>query len=354
MRIVRTLVAGAVALIATAITAAAIGSAAPAPTPSNELWLRGAGATFPAPLYKKWIADFHAQNPDISIAYDAVGSGEGIRRFTTGSVDFGGSDVPLSQSEAARVPGGAVMVPGTAGMIVLAYNLPKLGGPLKLPRDVFADIFSGKIANWSDPRIQVANPDLKLPRLNIVIVARLDSSGTTYNFTSHLAAISADWRKPDRHPGKLVEWPGTAMLAAGNEGVASRIDISQGAIGYVEYGFAKRLGLPMAILQNKAGTYVRPTEEAGQAGLSEATAKGANSLIVTVTDPEAADAYPIVAYSWLLLYADYKDARKGDAVTKFLNWGLTEGQSAGNEFGYIPLPPAVAAQGLQAVASVRH
>ena len=239
----------------------------------NDISLHGAGSTFSAALYKQWIETYHREHPDISITYDAVGSGEGVRRFLAGEVDFGASDVALSDREAAEVSRGTVMVASTAGMVVLAYNVPGVTGELKLPRDVYPGILSGQIRRWDDPKIQTANPGAKLPHLNIFIVARQDSSGTTFALTNHLAAISLAWREQGLGVGKLVEWPASAMMATGNEGVASRIKISEGSIGYVEYGFAKRLGLPMAVLQNKAGKYVSPDDAAGLQSLAEASAK---------------------------------------------------------------------------------
>src|SRR5215472_6587005 len=234
----------------------------------DDVSLRGAGSTFSAALYKQWIATYQHEHPTVSITYDAVGSGEGIRRFVAGSVDFGASDVALSDREAAGISRGTIMVASTAGMVVLAYNVPGLGGELKLPRNLYPAILSGQIRRWDDPRIQQANPRLNLPHRDIIIVARHDSSGTTFALTNHLAAISLGWREQGLGVGKLIEWPGSAMLASGNEGVASRIKISEGSIGYVEFGFAKRLGLPMAQLQNKAGEFVVPSDAGAQLALS--------------------------------------------------------------------------------------
>ena len=225
--------------------------------------LSGAGSTFSAPLLKQWIKVYQSEHPSVSITYDVVGSGEGVSRFIAGSVDFGASDEVLSDSEIAKVSQGVVMVPATAGMVVLAYNMPDLHGKLRLPRDVYPGIFSGAIRHWDDPRLQKANPGLTLPHRDIAIAARLDSSGTTAAFTSHLAAIDPKWRAQGLGVGKLIEWPAATMYGRGNEGVASLIKISQGSIGYVEYGFAKRLGLPMAVLQNEAGAFVEPSPAAG-------------------------------------------------------------------------------------------
>jgi phosphate transport system substrate-binding protein len=318
----------------------------------NETSLHGAGSTFSAALYKQWIEIYHQEHPLVSITYDAVGSGEGVRRFVAGSVDFGASDVALSDREASEISRGAVMVASTAGMVVLAYNVPGLRGELKLPRDVYPGILSGQIRRWDDPRIQQANPGLNLPHLDIVIVARHDSSGTTFALTNHLAAISLAWREQGLGVGKLIEWPGSAMLASGNEGVASRIKISEGSIGYVEFGFAKRLGLRMALLQNKVGKFVAPDDAAGLQALAEATAKTPAGLNQSVVDPSGASAYPIVTFSWLLLYRQYDDAQKGLAVRDFVAWGLANGQTLSEKSGYLPLPGEVAASGEQALGSV--
>ena len=195
---------------------------------TSQMSLHGAGATFSAPLYNQWIEAYRQLRPAVSITYEAVGSGERVRRFIAGSVDFGASDVVLSDREAAQISRGAVMVPSTAGMVVLAYNLPGMRGELRLPRDVYPGVLSGQIRYWDDPRIRQANPGLDLPHRDIVIVARRDSSGTTYALTNHLATIDPAWRAQGHGVGKLIEWPASAMLATGNEGVASRIKISEG------------------------------------------------------------------------------------------------------------------------------
>lgn len=357
MRIIRTLGRAAAALAcAGLVLAVSAGGSTSAAAADGEpkVWLRGAGATFPAPLYEKWSRVYGTQYPQVSVTYDSVGSGEGVNRFVTGSVDFGASDARMSQKEASQVSRGVVMVPATAGMIVLAYNVRGIEGDLRLPRDVYVDIFSGGITRWNDPRIQAANPDLKLPKRNIVVVARQDSSGTTHAFTSHLASINPDWRQGGPSVGKLIDWPGSAMLARGNEGVSARVKMSDGSIGYVEYGFARRLGLSVASLQNKAGAFVRPAEVSGQAALSAAAARATEQERFVISDPDGVDAYPIVTYSWLLLYGSYDNAARGAQMIAFASWGLTEGQGYGRELGYLPLPAAAVEQGKRLLASVRY
>lgn len=335
-------------LSAVAVMAAPL--AAAAQTLTSPLIL-GAGSTFAAPLYGAWIRDFLKQHPAVSMNYDAVGSGEGISRFITGSVDFAGTDAPLSDEEMAKAADGAVQIPSTAGMIALAYNLVGLDGELRLPRTVYPDILSGNIRFWDDPRIQEANPDLKLPHRGINVAARLDSSGTTFALTRHLAAISKTWRDTGPGVGKLVDWRG-AMLARGNEGVAHLIKISDGVIGYVEYGFAIRLHLPMAVLENKQGTFVAPTDAAAQTTIASAGDDVSADLRTYLADPRGQHAYPIFTLSWLLLHERYRDPAKVAVIKEFARWGLTQGQSMSGQFGYVPLPAALSDHALQVLAAI--
>jgi phosphate transport system substrate-binding protein len=321
-------------------------------SPAVAVELHGAGATFPAPLYAAWIERFQKDHPDVVIRYDPVGSGEGLSRFASGVVDFAGSDVPMPAGGAERFERIGAQLPATAGMIVLAYNLPGTPGPLKLSRGAYTDIFLGKIRRWDDPRIVATNPELHLPATNIAVVGRLDSSGTTYAFTSHLAAVNPSW-SDEGGPGvgKIVAWPNVAMLARGNEGVASRIKISEGAIGYVEFGFAQRVGLPVASLENKEGKFVAPTPDAGAAAISASAHLGLESLAASVVDPSGAEAYPIVTYSWLMLLRTYP-AEQGRVLRSFIDFGLSEGQRISTDLGYIPLPGAVAELGKNVVARI--
>jgi phosphate transport system substrate-binding protein len=335
--------------VAVALAAGLLGAVIAARADAAAVTLQGAGATFPAPLYYKWMEAFAKTHPDVRLSYDAVGSGDGVSRFVAGAVDFGASDAAPSDQDIKRSSRGALLVPATAGMVVLAYNLPGLAAAVKLPRGVYVDMLLGRIASWDDPRIQRANPDLKLPKRGIAVVARLDKSGTTNALTSHLSAISEDWKRGPG-AGTWVDWPASAMLARGNEGVAARIKISEGAIGYVEYGFAKRLGLPMAVLENKAGKFVAPDEASGQSALAESVTH--DGIRPFVTDPTEPGSYPVVTYSWLLLYKDYEPAKRV-ALKEFVAWGLTTGQGLGPALGYIPLPESAVASGQSVLDSIR-
>jgi phosphate transport system substrate-binding protein len=314
------------------------------------LSLRGAGSTFAAPLYRKWIEEYAVAHRGVMISYDAVGSGEGVKRFLDRSVDFAGSDEVLSSSEMAKIPG-ALMLPITAGMITIAYNIPGVNSEIKLPRDVYVDIFVRKIRKWDDPRIAAANPGITFPHRDIALVVRQDSSGTTAAFTNHLATIGSSWRTAGMDVGKFVEWPGAVLSAPGNEGVAARIRLSEGSIGYVEYWFAQRLGLRMAALANKAGNFITPTAHAGELALSGRVAQ-VQELAASVADPSGADAYPLVSYSWMLVYAQYADQAKASVLREFAGWSMSDrGQDYGAQLGYLPLSSDVLGIGRQALAN---
>ena len=271
-----------VALLASAsLSACSVGAvppkedAKPKPAvPAGGLLLQGAGATFPAVLYDEWFRRYQSAHPTDVITYDAVGSGEGIRRFIGRAaaddekVDFGASDAAMRDDEMAMVSGGAVLLPVTAGSVALAYNLPGVTA-LKLSRQAYAGIFMGQIGSWSDPAIARTNPGTRLPNLTIATVVRQDGSGTTFAFTKHLDAINDAWRS-QYGPATLVNWPGNSMRASGNEGVASRIEHSIGSIGYVSHEFAIRAGLKTALIQNRAGVFVAPGVEGSTAALAGA------------------------------------------------------------------------------------
>ena len=335
-----------------AVLAVGLGLPAPGSAQSQKVVLEGAGATFPAPLYKKWIGVFTAQNPNVSIDYRDVGSGEGVRRFLAQGVDFGASDGALTDEQMARVKAGARLVPATAGMVVLAYNLPGVGGDLKLSRDVYTDIFLRRIVKWNDARIRAINPGLALPNRSIAIAARRDGSGTTFALSNHLSTISPEWRQGPG-VGYTIDWSGRAMLARGNEGVAGLVKVSEGAIGYVEYGFARRLGLPTARLQNRAGHYVAPSDRTGQAAFASNVGQMPENLRLFLPDPDGEESYPIVSLSWLLLYEQYPDPAKSAALKRFVTWALSLGQSYGTELGYIALPADVASLARAAVERIQ-
>ena len=310
--------------------------------------LSGAGATFPAPLYQRWSVDYHAKHPDVQVNYQSVGSGAGVKNFIQGVVDFGASDAAMTDAEMAKSPRGAVLIPATAGSVVLAYNLPGLDS-LRLSREALAGIFLGTITKWNDPAIAGSNPGVVLPDQSIAVAYRSDGSGTTFIFTQHMSAISPAF---DDEVGfdKSVSFP-VGIGGKGNEGVTALIKQTPGTIGYVEYGYAKNNGLSMAAIENKSGNFVAPTPESGAATL--ASVEMPENLRIWPVDPAGAQDYPIVSFSWLLLYSKYDDAAKLAALKNFVNYGLTEGQTVSDELGYIPLPASVVAKAKAALKSVR-
>jgi len=304
----------------------------------QDVQLVGAGASFPAPLYQRWFQDFNQKHPKVQINYQSVGSGAGVEQFTKGTVDFGASDTAMKDDEIAKVGDkGVTLLPMTAGSIVLAYNLPEVTGEVKLPRQVYTDILLGKIKNWNDPAIAKANSGVKLPDQAITVVHRSDGSGTTGVFTKHLSTISPEW-KTKVGDGKTVQWP-AGVGAKGNEGVTAQIQQTKGAVGYVEYGYAKNNNLKFASLENKDGKFIVPNDQSASKTLE--AVKLPDNLRAFITDPEGAEAYPIVTYTWMLVPKKVSDPEKAKAIEAMVEYGLTDGQKITGELGYVPLPKAV-------------
>jgi phosphate transport system substrate-binding protein len=307
----------------------------------RSIKLQGSGASFPAPLYTRWFQEYSKATPGMTIDFQAKGSGAGIKDFIAGTVDFAASDAAMEPEEIAQVDGGVVLLPMTAGKVVLAYNLP--GGPpeLKLSREAYTKILMGQVTRWNDPLIVACNDGFSMPSTDITVVVRSDSSGTTFVFSMHLSAISQQWADAFG-TNKTINWPSSDKFVKGpkNDGVTALIKQTPGSIGYVEYGFAMQTGQGMATLENKAGRYVRPTLESGKAALASA-ADMPEDLIVWLPDPEGDDSYPIVTYTWMLCYKQYADPLKAEALKGVLRHCLIEGQKISGDLGYIPLPENV-------------
>jgi phosphate transport system substrate-binding protein len=303
--------------------------------------LQGSGASFPAPLYTRWFQEYSKATPGVTIDFQAKGSGAGIKDFINKTVDFGASDAAMEPDEIAQVDGGVVLLPMTAGKVVLAYNLP--GGPpeLKLSREAYTKILMGQITKWNDPLIVACNDGFAMPATDITVVVRSDSSGTTYVFAQHLSAVSQEWAD-EYGTNKTINWPSSDKFVKGpkNDGVTALIKQTPGSIGYIEYGFAMQTGQSMATLENKAGKYVKPTLASGTAALANA-ADMPEDLIVWLPDPDGDDSYPIVSYTWLLCYKSYADPQKTAALKGVVQHCLTEGQNISGDLGYIPLPENV-------------
>lgn len=303
--------------------------------------INGAGASFPATLYQRWFNDYNKANPGTQISYQSVGSGAGVEQFLAGTVEFGATDAPLKPDERAKFKekykAEPIQIPMTGGSVVFAYNLDGVKD-LKLSRAAYCGIAAGKITKWNDPAIAKANAGVKLPDGTIQFVHRSDGSGTTYQFTTHLQAACPGWTAG---ANKSISWAvGTG--AKGNEGVAAQVKQTPSSIGYVEYSYAKQIGLAMAAIENKSGKLIAPSPEAGAAAFEGE--KVPADLALTVPDSTNPKAYPISGLTWLLLYPEYKDTKKQVALKAVVNWALTTGKATATELGYVPLDDELASK----------
>jgi phosphate transport system substrate-binding protein len=306
--------------------------------------LLGAGATFPYPLYARWF-NAYAEQSGVRINYQSIGSGGGIRQLIAGTVDFGATDVPMTDAEIARVPGKRVVhVPTVLGAVAITYNIPSLTRPLRLSPDVLADIFLGRITRWNDPRLVALNPDKALPDRDVLVVNRSDGSGTSFIFSDYLTHVSPEWAAgPGR--SKDVRWP-VGLGGKGNEGVAGQVKQMQGAIGYVEATYARQNRLPIALIENAAGKFVAPMAFEIAAAASSALERqppGAD-LRVSIVNAPGRDAYPISSFTWMLVAPDGIGAAKTAALLQFVEWALGRGDDLARGIGYEPLPEPLASR----------
>lgn len=338
----RTCAAAYVAVIA--VFMAGCGGHATAVDPAQRVHLSAAGATLPEPFYDRAFYEYGKKHP-VTVDYQGVGSGIGIMRFLARSVDFAASDVPITGADLASAGGRqeVVQVPGTIGVVAVAYNAPTVSG-LRLDGETLADIFLGRIKVWNDPRLTRLNSGMVLPSTPITVVHRSDSSGTSFQFTSYLSQVSEDW-KTSVGAGKTVGWP-LGLTGAGNEAVGSVIRATPGAIGYVELAHAAATGMQSALLKNRAGAFVAATVEGGAAAAAQAASPPVPEAPLLLDEP-GTTSYPLVAVTWILIH------RKGDAPAKqaatidLVRWLVTEGQQFGPPTHYAALPPAFRVWALQ-------
>jgi len=317
-----------------------------------SIYLNGAGATFPFPIYSKWFDEYGKANPEVRINYQSIGSGGGIKQLQAGTVDFGASDAPLSDAEVKQMPAPVIHLPMVAGAVALAYNLPGVPTGLKLSPEVLAGMFLGNITKWNDLKITSMNPGMKLPALPVVIAHRSDGSGTTYIFTNYLAAVSPAW-KSKVGAGKSVNWP-AGIGGKGNEGVAGVLTQRPGSLGYVELAYADQNKFTVAAIRNPAGQFVMPTIDSTTAAASGAVSAMKKDVRVSIVNAPGAKAYPISGFTYILIYKEQKDATKGKALVDFLQWAITDGQPYAAPLKYAPLPAAVVSINKQALATVTH
>ena len=318
--------------------------------PAAAQELLGAGATFPYPLYSKMFDAYHKER-GVQVNYQAIGSGGGIRQLVNKTVDFGGTDAFMEDADLKGIPP-IIHIPVCLGAVSVTYNLPT-DPQLKISPDILADIFLGKLTTWNDSRLQAINPDVKLPDMNIVVVHRSDGSGTTSIFTDYLSKISSDWSK-NVGMGKSVNWP-AGLGAKGNPGVAGLVKQLPGSIGYVELIYALQNSMPVGSVQNKKGTFVKPS--------LESTSLAANVAIpddtrVSLTDTDAEEGYPIAGFTWIIAFKEQnynqRSMEKAKEVVKLLWWMTHEGQKYVAPLDYAPLPKAAVEKSEVLIKSITY
>ena len=313
--------------------------------------INAAGATFPYPIYSKWFDEYHKLHPTVQINYQSIGSGGGIRQLLDKTVDFGASDGPMTDEQLQQASVKILHFPTVLGADVPSYNIPSVNAELKFTPEALAGIFLGKVTKWNDPAISGANPGVKLPAEDIVVVHRSDGSGTTYIWTDYLSKVSDEWRtKVGKNTS--VNWP-VGLGGKGNEGVAGLVKQTPNSIGYVELIYAVQNNIPYGSVKNATGEFVKPS----LAGVSAAAAGAATSMPddfrVSITNAPGKAAYPISSFTWLLIPAQIQDAAKKVAIKDFLGWMLTAGQQFCEPLAYAKLPKEVVAKEQKAIAMIQ-
>ena len=313
--------------------------------------INGTGATFPAPIYQKWFGEYHTAHPAIAINYQSLGSGAGIAQLTAATVDFGASDMPMTDAQISKLPMKTFHFPTVLGAVVPTYNLPGVTQVLKFSPETLSGIFLGTITKWNDARLMKDNAGVKLPNADIVVAHRSDGSGTTFVWTDYLSKISPEWKSKVGF-GTSVQWP-TGLGGAGNEGVAGLVKQTPNSIGYVELIYAANNKMAYGSVENAAGTFVAASTES----VSEAAAGAAKSMPadfrVSITNAPGKGAYPISSFTWLLIPSKIPDANKGKAIKGFIQWMLADGQKEAAAMYYAPLPKEVVALELKQLALVQ-
>jgi len=315
----------------------------------KQIRLSGSGATFPGPLYMRWVSEYANVADGVRIDYAAIGSGGGIKHISQQTVHFAGSDAPLKDSEVQKMGGEAAVIeiPSVAGSVVLTYNLPTVTTDLKLTGDLVADIYLRKVTRWSDPRIAALNKGVALPDIAITPVNRSDGSGTTYVFTQYLCTQSDEFKRTIG-AGKQVQWKSGSQGGKGNQGVTQGVQQAIGGIGYVEFNYASQNKLPTALMQNRAGKFIKSSPQSvAAAGAGAAEQMSGNLLAADIWNQQGQDAYPIAAFTYLIVYSDLNNLPNKDAaqaLADFLWWCTHEGQKFAGDMDYAPLAPPVQAK----------
>jgi len=311
--------------------------------------LTGAGATFPYPIYSKWFSEYQGAHPGVSINYQSIGSGGGIKQMTGGLVDFGASDLPMTDDQLAASKVKLIHIPTVIGAVVPVFNVPGVQD-VKFSGEVLSDIYLGKITQWNDPRIVKDNPGVNLPSQKIIVVHRSDGSGTTYIFTDYLSKVNPDWANG---PGKgsSPSWP-CGVGGKGNEGVAGLVRQLPGAIGYVELIFALQNHITFGEVKNASGAWTRASIEGVTAAAASVKQMPADYR-VSITNAPGKDAYPISSFTWLLIATKSADPAKGKVIKDMLSWIVNNGENEVSALSYAPLPKVVADKVLKSIYSLQ-
>lgn len=320
----------------------------------DTIRLSGAGATFPYPIYSKWFDEYQRLRPGVAINYQSIGSGEGIKRFSEGTVDFGASDDPMSDEQLAafqkETNAVALHFPTVLGADVPSYNIPGISDALNFTPQALAGIYLGRIKEWNDPEIAKPNPKVKLPAADIVVTHRDDGSGTTYVWTDYLSKVSEEW-KGKVGKGTSVNWP-VGLGGKGNEGVSGLLKQTPNSIGYLELIYAVQNHLYYGRVQNSSGSFIKAELSSVTAAAAEASKSMPDDFRVSITNATGPNAYPISSFTWLLIPSKIGDTQKKEAMTEFLHWMLTDGQGFAEPLAYSRLPREVIEKETQAISRI--
>jgi phosphate transport system substrate-binding protein len=300
--------------------------------------INGAGATFPAPIYQKWFAEYNKLHANVQVNYQPIGSGGGIQQVTAKTVFFGASDMPMTDQQLSAAPGKLLHFPTVLGGVVPIYNLAGVTD-LKFSGPVLADMYLGKITKWNDPKIVAENAGVKLPATDIAVVHRSEGSGTTFIWCDFLSKVSPEF-KTRVGANTSVNWP-TGVGQKGNDGVSGQVKQTPGAIGYVELIYALQNNISYGSVQNKDGKFLKASLDSVTAAAAGAAKDMPPDFRVSITNAPGADAYPISSFTWILLYQESPDKTQGKAMVDFMRWALTDGEKFAKDLGYAPLPPNV-------------
>lgn len=308
---------------------------------SGAMRLQGSGASFPKPIYEKWVNEYQKVDPNVRIDYQSTGSGAGQKAIISRTVDFGASDDPMKDEDMSKADGDLIHIPTVLGAVVMTYNLEGVDKQLKLTPENIAGIYMGEIRKWNDPKLKADNPDVNLPDADIFPVYRADSSGTTAVFTNFLAEKVPAF-KEKVGASKQPNWvSGVGSGQPRNDGVMGAVKQNPNAIGYVEIAFAKANDLPTALIKNNAGNFVEASIENVSAAAAGSADKMPDDLRISITNADGEDAYPIASYTYILIYKEQQNAQKGKALVDFLWWAIHDGSKFAKDLHYAPLPEAV-------------